>query len=133
MKIKNYIEKCRNKAGVKTNKELGELLDIDDRKLNFYEKGERTADEISCFKIANYLGIDEGLIIAEVRAEGDKDEKTKEYFKEQVRKLKNNKLNIIIVVASITALLAIPDGQSDNWLIAILATAITSLYYRTKN
>jgi transcriptional regulator with XRE-family HTH domain len=133
MKIKNYIEQCKNKAGIKTNKKLGAILEIDERKLNFYEKGERIADEESCFKIANYLNLDEGLVIAEIRAEGEKDELKKKYFSEQVKKLKNNKINLCIVIFSITALLLLPDRENDNWIIAILTAAITSIYYKTKN
>lgn len=133
MKIKAYIESCRDKAGVKTNKELGTMLEIDDRKLNFYEKGERKADEITCFKLSEYLGVNAGLFIAEINAEWEKDNSKKEYFLKQVKKLSDNKLNILIVAISVAGLSLIDDKTNDNWLIAVLSCAITSLYYRSKN
>lgn len=133
MKIKAYIENCREKAGIKTNKELGTILEIDDRKLNFYEKGERKADEITCFKISDYLGLNASLVIAEINAEWEKDNYKKEYFLKQVKKLSDNKFNVLIVIISIAGLSLIDDKTNDNWLIAVLSCAITSLYYRSKN
>lgn len=133
MKIKQYIEECRNKAQVKTNKELGMILGIDSRKLNFYENLERKADEITCFKLADFLDINKSLVIAEINEEWEKDEEKKNYFKEQIKKIQKNKFNIFLVILGIGALSLSGDNNNDNWLIAIASSTLTALYYRLRN
>lgn len=76
-----YIEACKTRLKVDSNYKLAIELDIAERDINFYARGERLPGVYACFKIGECLGIDPSIIMADIASETEKNPKKREFFK----------------------------------------------------
>lgn len=81
MNGQEYLKACKNKLKLDTNYKLAIHLEIEDRELNFYATGQRLPSVYACFKIAECLGLDPSIIIADIASESEKNPKKRGYFK----------------------------------------------------
>lgn len=81
MDARCYLDECKAKLGVKTNYALNKHLNIGENRLSDYYKGRVAPDEFACFKIAECLEIDPAIVIAEIKAESEKNPEKREYFR----------------------------------------------------
>lgn len=81
MNGKEYIEACKTRLKVDSNYKLAIELDIVERELNFYARGERLPSVYACFKIGECLGIDPSIVMADIASETEKNPKKRDYFK----------------------------------------------------
>lgn len=81
MIVENYLDKCKEKLNISSTYALAKKWDISEQVLSRYYNGEREPEEFACFKIAETLGLDPAYVIASVKAETEKNEKKKNYFK----------------------------------------------------
>lgn len=96
MKTAELIQQAREKLGVTTNYALEKHIDVPENRLRDYEKGIRQPDDYALTKLALALERDPIQTIAEVRAENEKDEKKREFWR-----------NFLTRAASLIALLAV--------------------------
>ena len=81
MNGKEYINACKERKNVTSLYKLALELEIDERELNFYARGERLPSVYACFKIGECLGIDPSIIMADIASETEKNPKKRDYFK----------------------------------------------------
>ncbi len=81
MNGKEYIEACKTRLKVDSNYKLAIELDIAERDINFYARGERLPSVYACFKIAECLELDPSIIMADIASETEKNPKKRDYFK----------------------------------------------------
>ena len=80
MRTKELLLECKIRLGVKTDYALAKGLNIPRQRISDYMDESRKPDEYACFKIAECLGQDPALVIAEIRAE--EGEKHAEFFRD---------------------------------------------------
>lgn len=76
-----YLEACKTKCKVDTNYKLAKHLEIPQSEMTFYARGERVPSLYACYKMAECLGIDPALIMADIASETEKNPKKREFFK----------------------------------------------------
>lgn len=81
MIIAKYLDDCKKKLNISSTYALAKKWDISEVVLGRYYNGEREPEEFACFKIAETLELDPAYVIASVKAETEKNEKKKNYFK----------------------------------------------------
>lgn len=81
MKTVEYLDECKKKLGITSNYALAKALDIAEQRIHDYYKGRNGPDEYGCFKIAECLEIDPAIVIAEIRAETEKNPRKREFFR----------------------------------------------------
>lgn len=79
MKLINYIDRAKNELGLSSDYALAQELNVSRAAINLYRKG-KPADEYFLFQIAEIIKEDPARMIAEVRAEAEKDEKRREFW-----------------------------------------------------
>ncbi len=80
MKAKELLLECKVRLKVSTDYALAKALNIPDQRISDYMKGTRTPDNYAAFRIAEALGRDPALVIAELSAE--EGGKHVEYFRD---------------------------------------------------
>jgi hypothetical protein len=81
MNGKEYIEACKDRLKVNSLYKLAIELDIAERDINFYARGDRLPSVYACFKIGECLGIDPSIIMADIASETEKNPKKRDFFK----------------------------------------------------
>lgn len=81
MNGQEYVLKCKEKTKAPSFYKLAIELEIPESELNFYAKGARLPSVYACFKMAECLGIDPAIIIADIASESEKNPKKRNYFK----------------------------------------------------
>lgn len=81
MNGREYIEACKKALKVDSYYKLANELDIRESDITFYRKGERLPNVYACFKIAECLGIEPAVVIADIASESEKNPKRRNYFK----------------------------------------------------
>lgn len=81
MIVNEYLDKCKKKLDISSTYALSHKLGVSESVLSNYYNGRRSPDEFMCFKIAETLEIDAAYIIASIKAESEKDETKKNYFR----------------------------------------------------
>ena len=81
MNGKEYIEACKTRLKVNSYYKLAIELDIPEAEINFYARGERLPSVYACFKIAECLGLEPAIIIADIASETEKNPKKRDFFK----------------------------------------------------
>lgn len=76
-----FLDKCKEKLGKSTAYQLAKYWDVSEQNLSRYYNGESVPDEFMCFKIAETLEVDPAFVIAKIRAESEKNEKKRDYFR----------------------------------------------------
>lgn len=87
MKIQQLLDAVKNANGLKTDGELARKLGVDKRRVSDYYKGDRVPDEFVCLKISENLGISLASVIAQVKAETEKDETRREAWRNYMKSL----------------------------------------------
>ena len=80
-KTVEYLDKCKEKLMISSSYKLAKHWEIGENLLSNYYAGRNMPDEFMCFKIAEILELDPAYVIASIRAESEKNEKKKNYFK----------------------------------------------------
>lgn len=132
MIVKEFLDKCKEKLGLSSTYALAKHWGISDVVLGRYYQEERTPDDFACFKIAETLNLDPAFVIAQIRAENEKDEKKAEYFRVFGGLLRKQAINIVLVLVCVASLVSAPDTENDNLLIAIAASCATALFLRLR-
>lgn len=81
MTQQELFEEAYNKLNARSWYHLAQLMDLEERELRFYRKGERTPDVYACFKLAEILGKSQAEILAAIHATSEKNENKRLYFK----------------------------------------------------
>lgn len=81
MNGQEYLKACKNKLKLDTNYKLALQLEIGQSELTYYARGARLPDVYACFKIAECLGIDPAIIIADIASEHEKNARKRDFFK----------------------------------------------------
>lgn len=81
MNGKEYIEACKARLKVDSYYKLAIELDIAESDIHFYAHGKRLPSVYACFKIAECLGLDPSIIMADIASETEKNPKKRDYFK----------------------------------------------------
>lgn len=81
MNGQEYIKACKTKLNLDTDYKLALHLEISQSDLNFYARGKRLPSVYACFKIAECLGLDPSIIMADIASETEKNPKKREFFK----------------------------------------------------
>ena len=77
----NYLEKAKEKLGIKSDYALAKWLGISRFSLSSFTTGRRPLDDYTATRIAEALGINPMEIIAARNAEREKDETRKEFWR----------------------------------------------------
>lgn len=80
-KAAELLNKCKEKLEISSTYALSKQSEISEQNLSRYYNGEQSPDDYTCFKIAEILELDPAYVIASIRAESEKNEKKKNYFK----------------------------------------------------
>jgi transcriptional regulator with XRE-family HTH domain len=132
MIVKEFLDKCKEKLNISSSYALAKEWGVSETILSNYYNGKRSPDEFACFKIAETLNLDPAFVIAQIRAENEKDEKKAEYFRVFGGVLKRQAVNILLVLVCVGSLVSAPDTQNDNLLIAIASSCATALFLRLR-
>lgn len=130
MIVKEFLNKCKEKLGFSSTYELAKHWGVSDQMLSNYYNEKRVPDDFACFKIAETLGLDPAYVIAQIRAENEKDEKKAEYFRVFGGVLRKQAVNIMLVVVCVASLVSVSNIGKDNFLIAIASSCATALFLR---
>lgn len=112
MNGKEYVEACKRKTKAESLYKLSFELEIDERELNFYAKGERQPSIYACFRFAECLGIDPAVIIADIASETEKNPKKRGYFKSFMSALK-------VALAGLAIMSALWSSTNDETAFAV--------------
>ena len=111
MIVSKYLDDCKKKLDISSTYALAKMWDISEQVLSRYYNGEREPEEFACFKIAETLELDPAYVIASVKAEMEKNEKKKNYFKSfnsASRKVATS--TALVAVLSVLCLLGLSVG-----------------------
>lgn len=97
MRSIDYLDAVKKKLEISSNYALSKALDIERQMVNAYYRGERVPDAYACTRIAVLLEIDPALVIAEVQAEHEKNEKKRQFWQGFASRV--GKLTVIIAVS----------------------------------
>ena len=99
MNGKEYVEACKNKLNLDSYYKLAIELDVAERDINFYARGERLPSVYACFKFGQCLGIDPSIIMADIASETEKNPLKRDYFKNFIASCKVAVAGLLIISA----------------------------------
>lgn len=113
MTVDEYLNEAKKKLGITSDYAFAKKINISKQTMSSYRNGKRNPDEYMIFKIAEVLEIDAREIIASIKIETERNETRKDYWAEQLQKLKGglSRLRIIYIML--------------NWLVAITHLLVT--------
>lgn len=111
MRSIDYLDAVKKKLAISSNYALSKALEIERQMVNAYYRGERVPDAYACTRIAVLLEIDPALVIAEIQAENEKNEKKRQFW--QGFASRAGKLTVVIAV-SISMLSSVDDATAKN-------------------
>jgi transcriptional regulator with XRE-family HTH domain len=115
MIVKNYLDKCKEKLNISSTYALSKLWDISEQVLSRYYSGEREPEDYACFKIAETLELDAAYVIATIKAETEKNENKKNYFRSFSGASRKIAASVVLTVAlSISLLSALGSGITSD-------------------
>ncbi len=110
MDIKTYIELGEKKAGKQV--ELARILETRDSTLRLAKTGHNGLPNWLCYKLANYLEVEAGTVIAASNLVTEKDEKKRKVFEDYLKKSGENALKMIVGGLVISMLTLAPQSPS---------------------
>lgn len=110
MEMKNYIEMGEKKAGKQV--ELAKILEIRDSTLRLVKTGHSKLPDYICYRLATYLDIEAGTVIAASNLVTEKDEKKRKVFEDYLKKSGENALKMIVGGLVISMLTLAPQSPS---------------------
>lgn len=81
MKANELLEAIKAREGITTNYRLAKVLEIPENRINDYAHGRAHPDEYAAIRIALALDLDPITVIAELKAESEKNEKKREFWR----------------------------------------------------
>jgi len=130
MDARCYLDECKEKLDIKSNYALAKALNVKDNIIGYYYSGERVPDEFACFKIAEVLEIDPAIVIAEIRAESEKDPKKREYFRAFRGACGKAAAGIMLALALSVFFANVPPDGARSSLVAAATIAATAAFLR---
>ncbi|WP_334106609.1 hypothetical protein [Methylobacillus sp.] len=129
MRTVEYLDECKKKLGITSNYALAKALDITEQRMHDYYKGKHAPDEYGCFRIAECLEIDPAIVIAEIRAETEKNPRKREFFKVFRGACGKAAAGIILGLALSFSLLNVPGDGAVNLNGSLVAMTAAALFY----
>lgn len=129
MKTVEYLDECKKKLDITSNYALAKALDIAEQRIHDYYKGRNGPDDYGCFKIAECLAIDPAIVIAEIRAETEKNPRKREFFRVFRGACGKAAAGIILGLALSLSLLGAPEGGAAALNSGLVAGAAAALFY----
>ena len=83
MRTTKYLAKAMEASKARTKAEFASMIGVNRSAITMYEAGERVMDDYTAAKIAELLGIDEMIVIAQANAEREKDKTKREFWKKK--------------------------------------------------
>jgi len=99
MNGKEYIKACKDKLNLDTDYKLALHLEISQSDLNFYARGVRLPSVYACFKMAECLGLDPAIIIADIASESEKNSHKRDFFKRFMSSCMTAAAGILLITA----------------------------------
>lgn len=87
-KAKELLLECKIKLGVKTDYKLAQALDIPTGIMSDLLSGKRTPDAYTCVRMALILERDPSEVLAEVKADTEKNEKRRAFWRDFLQRAK---------------------------------------------
>lgn len=81
MEAKDYLDLAKEKLGFTSDYALSVEMGLTKTAISNYRSGNRKLDEYACFKLAEILNIEPAEIIVNVKAQSEKDEKKRDFWK----------------------------------------------------
>lgn len=81
MNTLEMLDAAKKMHSIRSDYELARTLDCSTAQISQYRTKKRTMDDYTAARIAELLGIDEMLVIAQANAEREKDEAKREFWK----------------------------------------------------
>ncbi len=97
MEISRYFDKAKKKLSFTSDYALARHMKVSRTAITNYRQGKRHIDEYTAFKLAEILDIDPALIIAEMKAETEKNPEKQAFWQEQldIRRVADGTVKII--------------------------------------
>ncbi|HSH72831.1 MAG TPA: hypothetical protein VK974_07215 [Methylophilaceae bacterium] len=130
MKTIEYLDECKKKLNITSNYALAKHIDVPEQRVHDYYKGRNGPDDYACFKIAECIGIDPAIVIAEIRSETETSEKKREYFKVFRGASRKAGVVIILALALSLSLLNAPEVGDHSGSVATVLGGLVFLYRR---
>lgn len=86
MKTIDFLDRCKEKLGVKLDSELAQAIGVKKSTLSLYKSNERRPDEYTCFQIAEILNLEPQAVISAVKAEGEQDPDKRRFWEQYARR-----------------------------------------------
>lgn len=103
MNGQEYIKACKEKLNLDTDYKLAQHLEISQSDLNFYARGKRLPSVYACFKIAECLGLDPSIVMADIASESEKNPQKRDFFKNFIACCKVAAAGVLIMTALFTS------------------------------
>jgi DNA-binding XRE family transcriptional regulator len=116
MNGREYIEACKKQLNLDSYYKLAIALDIAESDIHFYAKEKRLPSVYACFKIAECLGLDPAIIMADIASEEEKNPKKREFFKRFMSSCTKAAAGILPITAMFNFMHVDAIGLTDNAL-----------------
>ena len=102
MNIIELLDEAKTKTGAKTDYKLAQVLDIPNERISDYRAGRRYPDDYACMRLAMALGQDPLEILAQIRAESEKNDKRKAFWRSFPTSWRRGLLGLLLPVMLIS-------------------------------
>lgn len=87
-KAKELLLECKIKLGIQTDYKLAQALELPVNRMSEFMSEKRAPDAYTCVRMALVLGRDPAEVIAEVKAETEKNEKRRAFWRDFLQRAK---------------------------------------------
>lgn len=109
----DLLEQTMKKVNKSTPYGLSVVFGIQDNLMYDYFNGKRVIDDYVCFKIAEILGLEASYVVAMIKAESEKSEIKRDYFKTFIGTWKKTTANIALVLVLSLSCLIGSNGDKE--------------------
>jgi transcriptional regulator with XRE-family HTH domain len=115
-----YLDECKKKLEISSTYALSAKTGLSESLLSNYYSGRSSPDDYACFKIAEVLGLDAAYVIASIKAETEKNEAKRNYFRSFSGASRTAVVSIVLaVLLSFSSLTAPMLGGVDKFQRAV--------------
>lgn len=108
-KVIELLNKVKTAKNITSDYALAKALDVPNQRICDYYKGNRIPDEYVCLQIAKALGLNYDVISAMVRMEAEKDEKSRNAWREYYKSIGGIAASIALVFFCVVTLIVTPS------------------------
>lgn len=111
-----YLLSCKIALQVQTDYALAKALDVPRPRIHDWTKGIREIDDEGAAKIALALGLPLGEVLADLRAQGAKTEKSREFWRSFLSRTRSAAAMLALLICSVIYGPALAPGfGGTNW------------------